>query len=133
MSRASGHPRVELCIPVSVFAEIVSLCLQGEQNGEREGKFCIDDLYKLIGFWQGLDIVVLRPNKAVAVACYNLYMDESVRDSRLSPTDLVHLGYAMAYDLDYLITTDKTLRKYRIPDALPLVVMHPKNVDEIFS
>ena len=49
MSRASGHPRVELCIPVSVFAEIVSLCLQGEQNGEREGKFCIDDLYKLIG------------------------------------------------------------------------------------
>jgi predicted nucleic acid-binding protein len=118
---------------VSVFAEIVSLCLQGEQNGEREGKFFIEDLYKLIGFWQGLDIVVLRPNKAVAVACYNLYMDESVRDSRLSPTDLVHLGYAMAYDLDYLITTDKTLRKYRIPDAFPLVVMHPKNVDEIFS
>ena len=118
---------------MSVFAEIVSLCLQGEQNSEREGKFCIEDLYKLIGFWQGLDIVVLRPNKAVAVACYNLYMDESVRDSRLSPTDLVHLGYAMAYDLDYLITTDKTLRKYRIPDALPLVVMHPKNVDEIFS
>ena len=133
MSRASGHPRVELCIPVSVFAEIVSLCLQGEQNSEREGKFCIEDLYTLIGFWQGLDIVVLRPNKAVAVACYNLYMDESVRDSRLSPTDLVHLGYAMAYDLDYLITTDKTLRKYRIPDAFPLVVIHPKNVDEIFS
>jgi predicted nucleic acid-binding protein len=124
---------VELCIPVSVFAEIVSLCLQGEQNGEREGKFFIEDLYKLIGFWQGLDIVVLRPNKAVAVACYNLYMDESVRDSRLSPTDLVHLGYAMAYDLDYLITTDKTLRKYKIPDAFPLVVIHPKSLDEIFS
>ena len=69
----------------------------------------------------------------MAVACYNLYMDESIRDSRLSPTDLVHLGYAMAYDLDYLITTDKTLRKYRIPDAFQLVVMHPKNVDEIFS
>ena len=133
MSRASGHPRVELCIPVSVFAEIISLCLQGEQDGEQDSKFCIEDLYKLVGFWQGLDIVVLRPNKAVAVACYNLYMDESVRDSRLSPTDLVHLGYAMAYDLDYLITTDKTLRKYKIPDAFPLVVMHPKNVDEIFS
>ncbi|MHB8118278.1 MAG: hypothetical protein ACYDHX_06090 [Methanothrix sp.] len=38
----------------------------------------------------------------------------------------------MAYELDYLITTDKTLRKYRIPDAFQLVVMHPKNVDEIF-
>lgn len=82
---------------------------------------------------QGLDIVVLRPNKAVAVACYNLYMDESFRDSRLSPTDLVHLRYAMAYDIDYLITTDKILRKYKIPDAFPLVVIHPKSLDEIFS
>jgi predicted nucleic acid-binding protein len=132
LSRASGHPRVELCIPVSVFAEIVSLCLHGKENGEREGKFCIEDLHKLVSFWQGLDIVVLRPNKAVAVACYNLYMDESVRDSRLSPTDLVHLGYAMAYDLDYFITTDRTLRKYKVPSAFKLVVMHPKDVDEIF-
>jgi len=133
LSHASGHPRVELCVPVSVFAEIVSLCLHGKENGEREGNFCIEDLYKLVSFWQGLNIVVLRPNKAVAVACYNLYMDESVRDSRLSPTDLVHLGYAMAYDLDYLITTDKTLRKYKVPPSFKLVVMHPQNVDDIFK
>lgn len=129
MSRASGHPRVELCVPVSVFAEIVSLCIQREE----EGKFCIDDLYKLVDFWQGLDIVVLRPNKAVAVACYNLYMDETVRDSRLGPTDLVHLGYAMAYDLDYLITTDKILRKYKVPPSFKLRVMHPQNIDDIFK
>ncbi|OPY48936.1 MAG: hypothetical protein A4E49_03307 [Methanosaeta sp. PtaU1.Bin112] len=94
MSRVSGHPRVELCIPVSIFAEIVSLCLPEEQGSEQENKFTIEDLYRLIEFWQGLNMVVLRPNKAVAVACYNLYMDESVRDSRLSPTDLVHLGYS---------------------------------------
>lgn len=80
-----------------------------------------------------MDIVVLRPNKAVAVACYNLYMDETVRDSRLSPTDLVHLGYAMAYDLDYLITTDKTLRKYKVPSSFKLRVMHPQDIDDIFK
>ena len=118
---------------MSIFAEIVSLCLPEEQGSEQGSKFSIEDLYKLIEFWQGLNMVVLRPNKAVAVACYNLYMDESVRDSRLSPTDLVHLGYAMAYDLDYLITTDNNLRKYKIPDAFQLLVIHPKNVDDIFS
>jgi hypothetical protein len=129
----SGHPHAELCVPVSVFAEIVSLCLQSEQEGEIEEKFSIEDLHTLIGVWQGLSIAVLRPNKAVAVACYNLYMDETVRDSRLGPSDLVHLGYAMAYDLDYLITTDRTLRKYKVPDSFKLVVKHPKNVDDILK
>ena len=126
----SGHPHAALCVPVSVFAEIVSLCLQGEQDDEQESRFCIEDLHKLVGFWQGLSIEILRPNKAVAVACYNLYMDGT---TRLKPSDLVHLGYAMAYDLDYLITTDKDLRKYRLPDAFKLVVKHPKNADEIFK
>lgn len=49
----------------------------------------------------------------------------------LSPTDLVHLGYAMAYDLDYLITTDRTMREYKVPSAFKLVIKHPKNVDDI--
>lgn len=114
---------------MSVFAEIVGLCIQRED----EGKFCIDDLYGLVDFWKGLDIVILRPNKAVAVACYKLYMDESVRDSRLSPTDLVHLGYAMAYDLDYLITTDKTLREYKMPTTFALKIVHPQNMGDIFK
>ena len=63
----------------------------------------------------------------------HLYMDETVRDSRLGPTDLVHLGYAMAYDLDYLITTDKTLRKYKVPSSFKLRVMHPQDMDDIFK
>jgi len=120
---------VELCVPVSVFAEIVSLCIQREESS----KFCIDDLYKLIDFWQGLNIVVLRPNKAVAVACYKLYMDDSFRDNRLGPSDLVHLGYAIGYDLDYFITTDKTLRKYRVPPPLKLSVIHPQDMGDIFT
>lgn len=118
---------------MSVFAEIVSLCLQAEQDDGEEGKFCIEDLYTLVGFWQRLNISILRPNKAVAVACYKLYMDETVRDSRLKPSDLVHLGYAMAYDLDYLITTDKDLRGYEVPSVFKLVIKHPKNVDDIFK
>jgi predicted nucleic acid-binding protein len=130
LSRASGHPRATLCVPVSVFAEIVSLCLQHEQDGEQESKFNIEDLHALVEFWKGLNIEILRPNKAVAVACFNLYMDET---TRLKPSDLVHLGYAMAYDLDYLIATDKDLRNYRIPDTFKLVVKHPKNAEKIFD
>ncbi len=84
-------------------------------------------------FWQGLNLVVLHPNKAVAVACYNLYTNESFRDSRLNPTDLVHLGYAMAYDLDYLITTDRTLRGYRMPEEFKLTVKHPNEAMSIFK
>ena len=31
------------------------------------------------------------------------------------PTDRTHLAYAMAYDSDYFLTSDKNLIKYRIP------------------
>ena len=51
----------------------------------------------------------------------------------MKPSDLVHLGYALAYDLDYLIATDKDLRKYRIPTSFDLVVKHPKDAEEIFE
>ena len=51
----------------------------------------------------------------------------------MKPSDLVHLGYALAYDLDYLIATDKDLRKYRIPASFDLVVKHPKDAEEIFE
>ena len=66
----------------------------------------------------------------MAVACFNLYEDET---ARLKPSDLVHLGYAMAYDLDYLIATDKDLRQYRAPNPLKLVVKHPKDVGDILA
>ena len=132
LDHASSHPQVKLCIPVSVFAEIVSLCIHGEQEGEQERNFSINDLYKLVDFWKGLNLVVLHPNKAVATACYNLYMDDTMRDSRLGPSDLVHLGYALAYDLDYFITSDGPLKKYQVPNTFKLKINHPKNADKIF-
>lgn len=87
--------------------------------------FSLEDLYSLVGSWQELNLSILHPNRAVTMACYNLYTNESFRDSRLAPTGLVHLGYAMAYDLDYLITTDKALREYRMPNEFNLKVKHP--------
>ncbi|MFA5212106.1 MAG: hypothetical protein WC406_02120 [Methanoregula sp.] len=33
-------------------------------------------------------------------------------------TDLVHLGYAMAYNVPVFLTTDKHLTHYRIPQTI---------------
>jgi len=107
---------------VSVLAEIVTLCLESQQEG---GKHSVDELYKLIDFLSSLKIRFLHPNERVAIVCYNLYKNETFRDSRLKPSDLVHLGYALAYDLDFLISTDKTLREYRIPCEFNLKIKHP--------
>lgn len=129
LQHVSGHPDIELCIPVSVLAEIVAICLKGEHESK---KHTIEELFDLIEFWRGLEISFLHPNKAVAIACHALYMDKAFMDSRLKPSDLVHLGYALAYNLDYLITTDKTLRDYRVPDEFKLQITHPKDANDIF-
>lgn len=34
------------------------------------------------------------------------------------PTDRTHLAYAMAYDSNYFLTTDKNLIRYRVPTTL---------------
>jgi len=43
----------------------------------------------------------------------------------MSPSDLVHLGYAMAYNVDYFITSDRVLNDYRIPEDFNLKVLTP--------
>jgi len=43
----------------------------------------------------------------------------------MSPSDLVHLGYAMAYNVDYFITSDRVLNDYRIPEDFKLKVLTP--------
>jgi len=62
----------------------------------------------------------------VAEACCDLYGDEW-GDNRMTPSDLVHLGYALAYDVDYFITTDSVLNEYRVPEGFKLKVLHPKD------
>ena len=58
------------------------------------------------------------------------YRQGSQKDYRLSDTDLVHLGYALAYDIDYFLTTDKTLWHY-LPTRSRLKVIDIDSVREL--
>lgn len=69
--------------------------------------------YGLIEAWE---VDVYYPNIPVSVICFRLG-DEGL-DYRMENTDRVHLGYAIAYRCDYLVTSDKNLIKYRIPKVL---------------
>ena len=76
-------------------------------------------------FWGALDLSFLYPNALVADACYRLvekYKKGERIDYRLSDTDLVHLGYALAYNVDYFLTTDTKL-KYYVPERSKLQVI----------
>lgn len=128
----SGHPDISLCVPISVLGEVVIICVEGERKGSK-GKHDREELHKLIDIWSALDISFLHPNEAVATTCYNLYNHSGFRDSRVKPADLVHLGYAMAYDVDYFITTDKILRAYRIPREFKTKVLHPREAQSILK
>lgn len=118
-----GAPRIEAFASLSVIGESTIECLIGEQTGDFQHD--LSKLHDLIDFWGALRLKFLYPNELVADACSRLverYRKGSYRDSRLSDTDLVHLGYAIAYDMDYFLTTDKALKHY-IPAKSDLKVI----------
>ncbi len=51
----------------------------------------------------------------------------------MNPTDLVHLGYALAYDVDYFITSDRVLNDYHIPEDYKLKVLTPEEAIKRFG
>jgi hypothetical protein len=109
LRKLSGDPRVELFVPISVLGESVIECLLGERTGE--GQHDIDELYRLIELWVILELLFLYPNDVVAAVCYQLSKRKEERgDFRLTDTDLVHLGYALAHEMDYFLTADKALK-----------------------
>ncbi|MDO8873179.1 MAG: hypothetical protein Q7V05_10685 [Methanoregula sp.] len=61
------------------------------------------------------NVAIHFPNDYVRILCYQ--MGEAEIDSRMirEPTDRTHLAYAMVYDSDYFLTSDKNLIRYRIP------------------
>ena len=67
-------------------------------------------LLNLFDYWE---IISLYPNESIAELCYKLSHEDT--DYRVERTDLVHLGYALAYGCKFFITSDKNLIKYRIP------------------
>lgn len=70
----------------------------------------------------------------MADACYKLvekYKKGERIDYRLTDTDLVHLGYALAYNADYFLTIDTKL-KYYVPKKSNLRVIDHEAAKEIF-
>jgi len=109
LRKLSGDPRVELFVPITVLGESVIECLLGERKGDSEHD--LNELYHLIELWSVLDLVFLYPNDVVAAVCYQLSKrKEEKGDFRLTDTDLVHLGYALAHEMDYFLTADKALK-----------------------
>ncbi len=108
-----------LCIPISVLGEISAICFESKRHS-------VEELHDLIDFLARYQVRFLHHNQIVAEACCNLYGNEW-GDYRMTPADLVHLGYAMAYDVDYFITTDSVLNEYRVPAGFKLKVLHPKD------
>jgi hypothetical protein len=51
----------------------------------------------------------------------------------MSASDLVHLGYALAYNVDYFITSDRVLNDYRIPEGFKLKVLTPSEAIKRFQ
>jgi len=72
-------------------------------------------------FWdfiEDVDLLLLLPNSRVSYACYLICKYNEDDRMRAEYTDLVHLAYALAYDIPLFITTDRHLSHYRIPPSL---------------
>lgn len=111
----NNHPEYEILIPISVLGEVVIKCLDASRPHD------LNELHELITKWAELRIDFLLPNDAVAEICYLISM--KYKDDRLKPTDRVHLAYALAYNMKYLITTDKALLKFPVPSGRELQII----------
>ena len=129
LQHLSSHAgRFQLSVPISVLGESVTLCLEGERKGRSHN---IRELHDLIAFWGGLNINILHPNEAVATACYRL--NTKYKDDRMTPQDLVHIGYALAYNVDYLVTSDKNMQRFRLPDDSGLEIIPPERIRNLLD
>ncbi len=74
-----------------------------------------------------MEIRFLLPSNEAAEICWNLVNECG---DRMQSTDRTHLGYALAYGMDYLITTDKILLHYHVPDDFRLKVVSLRDARE---
>jgi len=113
---STHEDKFELCVSSSVLAESVMVCLENKKHD-------INELHELITFWGGLSIRFLHPSDVVAFMCHSL--TSKYKDHRIMSTDIFHIGYALAYDMDYFVSTDRQLLQYRLPEGSKLKVIHP--------
>ncbi|VVB69300.1 Uncharacterised protein [uncultured archaeon] len=129
LQHLSSHAgKFQLSVPISVLGESVTLCLEGEREGRTHN---IRELHDLISFWGSLNINILHPNAVVATICYRL--NTKYKDERMTPRDIVHVGYALAYDMNYLVTTDKNIQRFRHPEDSGLEIVPPERLKLILD
>jgi hypothetical protein len=126
LERLSSHPEAEIWVPITVLGESVIECLKGE--GSPSSHHGIHELHDLVEFWGSLNLGFLYPSDVVVKVCYALM--ERYKDQRFSDTDRMHIAYAMAYKMDYFMTTDKTLL-HGFPYESELKMIHPNNARDI--
>lgn len=131
LKHLSGAPHISLYVPISVLGESVIECLRGERGDTTHS---LSELHDMIDLWGSLNLNFLYPSTLVAKACYRLverYKTGVKIDYRLTDTDLVHLGYALAYKMDYFLTTDRKLQ-YNVPDKSNLRVIDHEEAKKLF-
>ena len=112
------------------FDLLTSITVIGETFNKIVSKKELSYLENFYGFMKDLDVITLYPSRELSIICYNLGNDFD--DTRMVPesTDKTHLGYAIAYECEYFITTDKNLKKYHIPKKLEDIRFYkPKTLD----
>ncbi len=123
LKHIDNHPELELCVPFSVLAETIFKSLISEKESKDPHK--LENITALIELWRSLDIRFLLPTNEVAETCWTLAGECG---DRIQPTDRTHLGYALAYNMDYLVTTDKILLHYQVPDEFSLKIVSLRDV-----
>jgi hypothetical protein len=108
-----------------VLGEVAAICFEGKRH-------TADDLHQIVDLLDRREVRFLHPGQIVAEICYDLYNDDW-RDDRMNPSDLVHLGYALAYEMDYFVTSDKILNEYRIPKEYNLQILTPTQAIKHFQ
>ncbi len=112
-------------VPFSVLAETVFKTITTEKESKDPQK--LEQISALIELWRKLEIHFLLPSDEAAEICWNL-VEEC--QGRMQPTDRTHLGYSLAYGMDFLITTDKILRHYQVPDGFRLKIVSLREARE---
>ena len=91
-----------LVTSITVMGEIVLVCVRDNEKNK--------DLHKIIDILHFYDIRFLIPNSLLRECC--LCLDATDSDDRVAKTDKTHLAYAVAYDVDYFLTTDLKLQAF---------------------
>ena len=95
-----------LVTSITVMGEVVLVCVRDKEKTK--------NLHKIVDLLHSYDIRFLIPNSLLRECCRCL--DQIDPDDRVPKTDKTHLAYAIAYNVDYFLTTDLKLQTFNLPE-----------------